>query len=399
MTKFMKIALVHNTYQQCGGEDVVVTAESTLLERNGHKVIRYSRSNEEIQALSGPEQLFLVKNIIHSEKSKQDLYALLRAEKPEVVHVHNTFMMISPSVYEACRDAGIPVVQTLHNYRLLCPGWSLSRNGKVCEECIDDGLWRSVWHGCYRDSRLMSAAVALMLQVHRTKGTWEHAVNGYVALTNFAREKFIQGGLPASTLHVKPNFVESDPGERSSAGRTMLFIGRLSVEKGIDVLLKAWQQLAHSIPLVVVGDGPLRPALEAEVAAKSLSNITFAGWRSRAEIFAALKNASIVIVPSVCYEGFPMALVEAFACGTPVLGSNLGGVREIVKDGHNGLHFQTGDAGDLASKVEWAWSQPAALAAMGRAARQDFKQLYTAETNYKRLMQIYEKAIAHAATN
>src|SRR5258705_4289801 len=293
MTKFMKIALVHNIYQQRGGEDVVVTAESTLLERNGHKVIRYSRSNDEIQALSGPEQLFLVKDIIHSEKSKQDLYALLRAEKPEVVHVHNTFMMISPSVYEACRDAGIPVVQTLHNYRLLCPGWSLSRNGNVCEECIDDGLWRSVWHGCYRDSRLMSAAVALMLQVHRSKGTWEHAVNGYVALTNFAREKFIQGGLPASTIHVKPNFLECDPGERSSAGRPMLFIGRLSAEKGIDVLLKAWQQLAHSIPLVVLGDGPLRPALEAEGAAKSPSNITLAGGRSRAAIFPALKNPSI----------------------------------------------------------------------------------------------------------
>lgn len=395
----MKIVLVHNTYRQSGGEDVVVNAENALLERKGHKVIRYSRSNDEISSMSLPQQIFLVKNIIHSEKSKQQLFALLREQRPDVVHVHNTFMVMSPSVYDACRDAGVPVVQTLHNYRLLCPGWSLSRNGNVCEECIDDGLWRGVWHGCYRDSRLMTAAVALMTQVHRSKRTWQDSVNRYIALTNFARKKFIQGGLPASTIHVKPNFLESDPGERSSPGRPILFIGRLSTEKGIDVLLDAWQHLNHPVPLVIVGNGPLRKSLEVSVAEKRLSNVTFAGWLSRPEVFAALKNASALIVPSVCYEGFPMTLVEAFASGTPVLGSNLGGVQEIVKDGHNGLHFVAGDAVDLASKVEWAWSHPAELAAMGHAARHDFEQLYTAETNYRSLLQIYENAIAHASQN
>ncbi len=395
----LKIASVHNTYQQRGGEDVVVAAECALLERNGHKVIRYLRSNDEISALARPEQLLLAKNIIHSEKSKRELSALLRKEKPDVVHVHNTFLMISPSVYETCREAGIPVVQTLHNYRLLCPGWSLSREGRVCEECIDDGLWRSVWHGCYRDSRLMTAAVAVMLQVHRSKGTWNRSVDSYVALTNFAKGKFVQGGLPASIIHVKPNFMESDPHERSSAGGPMLFIGRLSAEKGVEILLKAWQQLSHSIPLVVVGDGPLRQTLQAETIAKELPNITFAGWRSRPEILAAIKTASAVVVPSVCYEGFPMTLVEALACGTPVIGSNLGGVQEIIKDGLNGLHFAAGDAADLASKVEWAWSHPAALAVMGRAGRRDFEEHYTAETNYKLLLEIYEKAIADASRN
>ena len=395
----LKIVSVHNTYQQHGGEDVVVAAECALLERNGHKVIRYLRSNDEISALSRPEQLLLAKNIIYSEKSKRELSALLRTEKPDVVHVHNTFLMISPSVYEACRDAGIPVVQTLHNYRLLCPGWSLSRDGRVCEECIDGGLWRSVWHGCYRDSRLMTAAVAVMLQVHRSKGSWNRSVDGYVALTNFAKGKFVQGGLPASIIHVKPNFMETDPHERSSAGGPMLFIGRLSAEKGVEVLLEAWQQLSLSIPLVIVGDGPLRQTLEAQTTATGLSNITFAGWRRRSEVFAAIKTASAVIVPSVCYEGFPMTLVEAFACGTPVIGSNLGGVREIIKDGLNGLHFLAGDATDLACKVEWAWRHPAALAAMGHSGRHDFEEHYTAETNYKLLREIYEKAIADAVRN
>jgi len=395
----MKIVFVHNTYQQRGGEDEVVAAESALLERNGHKVIRYLRSNDEISSLSRSQQLLLVRDFVHSEKSKRELFVLLQSERPDIVHVHNTFMMISPSVYEACRDAGIPVVQTLHNYRLLCPGWSLSRDGHVCEECIDDGLWRGILHGCYRDSRLMTAAVALMLQVHRNRGTWKRSVHSYVALTNFAREKFIQGGLPSSAIHVKPNFLDSDPGERSASGRTFLFVGRLSAEKGVHTLLDAWQQIPRSIPLVIVGDGPLRRSLETAARVKGLSNITFTGWLSKQDVYAAVKNATALIIPSVCYEGFPMTLVEAFACGTPVIGSNLGGVQEIVIDGRNGLHFAAGDANDLAGKVEWAWARPASLEAMGHAGRHDFEHLYSAETNYKRLLQIYEETVSRAAAN
>lgn len=393
----MKIAVVHNTYQRPGGEDMVVAAETSLLERYGHKVVRYSRSNDEIAAMSRPERFFMVKDLIHSEKSKKELHALLRTEKPDVVHVHNTFMMMSPSVYEACWDAGIPVVQTLHNYRLLCPGWSLSRNGEVCEECLNHGLWRGVWHGCYRDSKLMTAAVALMLQVHRTKGTWNKSIDGYVALTNFARKKFIQGGLPGPAVHVKPNFLADDPGERTSEGRSVLFIGRLSAEKGVKVLVEAWKKISAPIPLVIMGDGPLRHLLEAEAPTRGLANITFTGWRTRDEILVAMKQASVVVIPSVWYEGFPMTLVEAFACGTPVICSNLGGLGEIVEDGRTGLHFRAGDAEDLASKMEWAWNQPAALSSMGRAARQHFEKSYTADTNYQQLLQIYEKSIAYAA--
>jgi glycosyltransferase involved in cell wall biosynthesis len=395
----MKILIVHNTYQQPGGEDVVVAAETRMLEQNGHTVIRYSRSNDEIAAMSGPERLMLVKNMIRSERSKQQLYALLRAERPDLVHVHNTFLMISPSVFESSRDAGIPSVQTLHNYRLLCPGWTLSREGAVCEECLHRGLWRGVWHGCYRNSRLMTAAVALMLQTHRTSRTWEEAVDGYVALTNFARSKFIQGGLPAAAIHVKPNFLDVDPGERTSVGRSMLFIGRLSPEKGVDVLLKAWEKLSTPIPLVIFGDGPLRKELEAQVAAKKLTNITFVGWQNRTAIFAALKNAAALIAPSLCYEGFPMTLVEAFACGTPVICSGFGGLAEIVEDGRTGLHFRPGDEDDLAGKIEWACDRQGTFSAMGREARAGFEKHFTAKANYQLLLEIYEKAIAHAAMN
>ena len=390
----MKIVIVHNTYQQPGGEDVAVAAESNLLERRGHTVIRYSRSNDEMAMMSAPRRLLMVKDMIHSEKSKREMLDLMRDERPDLVHVHNTFMMVSPSVFEACREAGIPVVQTLHNYRLLCPGWSLCREGKVCEECIESGLWRGVWHGCYRDSRLMTAAVALMLQVHRMRGTWSHDVGGYVALTNFARDKFIEGGLPASRIGVKPNFLESDPGKRSSSGGFALFVGRLSAEKGVEVVLEAWQKLKVTIPLVIMGDGPLREPLESEAAARNLSKITFAGWRSRGEILSAMKSASLLITPSLWYEGFPMTVVEAFACGIPVICSRLGGLREIVEDGSTGLHFNPGDAEDLAGKLDLLWTQPSQLAAMGRAAREEYKRNYTAERNYELMMQIYARTMA-----
>jgi glycosyltransferase involved in cell wall biosynthesis len=390
----MKIAIVHNTYQQPGGEDVAVAAESALLKSRGHTVIRYSRSNDEIAATSAPKRLLMIKDIIHSDKSKREMLDLLRSERPDLVHVHNTFMMVSPSIFEACREMGIPAVQTLHNYRLLCSGWSLSRDGEVCEECLQSGLWRGIWHACYRDSHLMSAAVALMLQVHRTRGTWNRDVDGYVALTNFAREKFIEGGLPASKIRVKPNFLESDPGERSGSGTFALFVGRLSPEKGAGVLLRAWQKLKTNIPLVIMGDGPLREPLELEAAARNLSNVSFAGWRSRPEILATMKNASVLIAPSLWYEGFPMTIVEAFACGVPVFCSRLGGLQEIVDDGRTGRHFNPGDAQDLAAKLDSSWSHPSQVVAMGRAAREEFKTNYTAEKNYELMLQIYERTIA-----
>ena len=390
----MKILVIHNGYQQPGGEDAVVAAETTLLRERGHQVVTYFRSNHELDQLSKSRQMLLIKDIVHSEHSKRDVRELLKREKPDLVHVHNTFMMISPSVYQTCRELNVPVVQTLHNFRLLCPGWTLARNGEVCEECIDRGLWRSVLHGCYRDSRLMSAAVALMLQVHRSRGTWDDHVDGYIALSDFARRKFIQGGLPASKLHVKPNFVAPDPGEREKPGDYALFVGRLSHEKGIRTLLAAWEKLHSKIPLILVGDGPLRESLQTEVAARNLTNVTFRGWLPAAEARIAMKNAAFTITPSICYEGFGMSIVESFACGTPVLCSGHGGMQEIVDHHRTGLHFGPGNADELASRVEWAWAQPSRLASMGKEARRQYETTYTAEKNYDALMQIYRSVKA-----
>ena len=395
----MKVAIVHNTYQQRGGEDVVVDQESRLLESQGHTVICYRRSNDEMEQFSKPRQLLMVKDIVHSGSSKREIRNLIRTEKPDLVHVHNTFMMISPSVYEVCQEENVPVLQTLHNYRLMCPGWTLSRDGEVCEECITDGLWRGILHGCYRNSRAMTAAVALMLKVHRMRGTWSDCVDGYVTLSEFARHKFIDGGLPARKIHVKPNFVECDPGMRTTAGNYALFVGRLSPEKGTNILISAWSKLKNSLPLFIVGEGPIRETLEAQVASLGLTNITFRGWLPRDQILMAMKEAAFLTMPSVWYEGFPMTIAESFACGTPVICSRLGGMQEIVTDQHNGLHFTAGDPQDLAGKIEWACSHPARMTEMGKMARKEYESRYTAEKNYALLMDIYERTMSACARN
>lgn len=389
----MKILLVHNTYRQSGGEDVVFEQERHLLEQKGHEVVTYQRSNQEIDQFSPLERLALITSIISATDSKQEIAKILETFRPDLVHVHNTFMMISPSVYEACGEARVPVLQTLQNYRILCPKAQLFRDGKVCEECTEHSLIRSVWHGCYRSSRAASAAVAFMLKTHRERRTWTDAVTGYVVATEFARKKFIAGGLPARKIYVKPNFLDPDPGERVSPGHYALFVGRLSPEKGLSTLLAGWSRLSTTIPLVIAGEGPLRPALEAEVARKKLQQVTFRGQLSASETREAMKQAGFLVLPSLWFEGFPMVMVESLACGTPVLGSRLGAMEEIIADGRTGLHFTPGDSADLAQKAEWAWNHPVQLATMGREARRDYETLYTADTNYSHLMAIYQNAL------
>jgi glycosyltransferase involved in cell wall biosynthesis len=306
-------------------------------------------------------------------------------------------LMVSPSVYEVCQDEGVPAVQTLHNYRLLCPASTFYRKGAVCEDCVTDGLLRSVQHACYRDSRAMSAAIALMLQTHRSRQTWSKGIAAYIAISSFVRDRFVESGFSENTIHVKPNFVEPDPGERTQPGDYALFVGRLSPEKGLSTLLQAWQRLPAAVPLVIAGDGPMRHDLEAEVAKKKLSMVHFAGRLGREEVYDAMKKAAFLVVPSVWHEPFGLIVAEAFACGTPVLGARVGAIPEMLDDQVTGLHFAPGDPDDLAEKVAWAWQHRSELAAMGKTARGVYEDRYTANQNYRLLMDIYDSAIeSHA---
>lgn len=390
----MKILLVHNRYQQPGGEDVVFEQERKLLESAGHQVTVYCRTNDEIKNYSGLKRLALIKNTVSSEDSRREVFEVLQREEPEVVHIHNTFMMISPSIYSACREAGVPVVQTLHNYRLLCPAANFFRDGHVCEECEEHGVWRGVRYGCYRGSRVATATVALMLTVHRQKHTYQDSIDRFIALSNFARSKFVAGGLPGERIEVKPNFVEPDPGEHTQGGGYAVFVGRLSEEKGLETLVSAWAELGNRVPLVMVGDGPVGPGLKKLAQEKGITSIDFRGRLPRNEAQEIVKGSSFMVLPSECYENFPMGMVEAYACGVPVIASRLGALQELIDDGRTGLHFTPGSPQELAEKVEWAWSHAERMREMGKEARREFENRYTAEKNYSMLMNIYKSVIA-----
>jgi glycosyltransferase involved in cell wall biosynthesis len=391
----VKILLVHNYYQHRGGEDVVFELERDLLRREGHEVVEYCRSNDQLHQLTMLGKIVTAKATVWASDSHRDFRALLRRKRFDVVHVHNTFMQISPSVYWACREAGVPVVQTLHNYRLFCSSANFVRDSHVCRECVDHGIWRGVRHGCYRASRPATAAVALMLVAHRWFGTWTTCVDRYIALSSFARDQFVAAGLPAEKIVIKPNFVHPDPGCRTEPGDYAVYLGRLSEEKGVATLLSAFKLLGGRVPLVIIGDGPLRAALQARVESEGLSQqVQFRGWMERQEALACVKAARFLLMPSECYETFGIAIAEAYACGVPVIASDLGSIGEIVDAGRTGLCFRSGDVTDIAEKIAWAWDHPEIMASMGRAARGRYESDYTAARNYAMLMDIYRATIA-----
>lgn len=252
----MKVLLIHNYYQQPGGEDQVFASEAALLEAHSHCVVRYTVHNDRVAEMS---PLPLVQATLWNKTVHRELRTLICKERPQVVHFHNTFPLISPAAYYAAKAEGVPVVQTLHNYRLLCPsqGGILLRNGEVCEDCLGKFWpWPGIVHSCYRDSKAATTVHAIMLSLHRALQTWTTMVDVYIALTEFARQKFIQGGLPSEKIVVKPNFVYPDPSPGEGQGGYALFVGRLTPEKGIDTLLAAWERLHTKIPLKIVGMVP-----------------------------------------------------------------------------------------------------------------------------------------------
>ncbi len=384
----MRILQLHNKYQQLGGEDAVLLAEFTLLSSHDQQVNLLEVTNDRIQSVWG--RVSTAVRCVYSKSSKEDVRVNILRYKPDIVHAHNFFPLLTPSIYDACADAGVPVVQTLHNYRLVCPGALLMRNGQVCEDCITGSPYQAVLHSCYRNSRFGSLIVARMVDYHRKHHTWTTKVDRFIALTEFAKQKFISAGFPSDKITVKPNFVASDEKiidvfERGES--YALFVGRLSAEKGIETLLQAWSLL--SLPLHLVGDGPLLEKTQH----RKPDSVTCHGHLSLAGVRTQMSHASFLVMPSEWYEGFPMVLVEAFSHGLPVVVSRLGGLAEIVEDGVTGLHFEAGNPDDLAEKVCWLQQNSDVRRKMSKNARQVYLERYTPEKNYKMLMQIYREAI------
>jgi len=392
----MRILLVHNRYRQRGGEDVVLESEERLLRDHGHEVKVLLFDNSDI-----PSERSLVRSakVAFGTIASADAYFRIKeavvAFKPAIVHFHNTFPQVSPIGYRAARIAGAAVVQTVHNYRLICPAGTLLRNGRPCEDCVDKMLpWPGALHGCYRGSRSASSAAVAMLATHKLIGTYDKHVDAYIALTNFGMAKLIEGGIDAKLIHRKPNYVHDPlraypPSPEQRKG--FLYVGRLSPEKGIEALLAAWQSCSTLSALTIVGDGPLRDRVEEEAIRDS--RITHVGSVEREQVFKMLSNSAALIFPSLWYEGLPMTILEAFASATPVLASRMGAMEELITDQLTGLHFAPGSVEDMIRIFQWSEQHGTRLREMGENARRAYESNYTASVSYRLLMEIYTKAI------
>jgi glycosyltransferase involved in cell wall biosynthesis len=321
----MRVLQLHTRYRQPGGEDAVVRAEAELLRRSGHEVVQYQVQNP-------PGAAGAIGSLVLSPwnpRQARTVHGLVGRVRPDVAHVHNTWYAQSPAVVWALHRAGVPTVMTLHNYRLVCANGQLFRDGAPCEDCVGASPWHGVQHGCYRDSVVLSVPAAGTIALHDRLRTWHRAVDRFLVLNEFARERLVRGGLPPDRIEVKPNFV-TDPGSRTcpaASSGTVLYVGRLSPEKGVDLLVEAWRQLGDGpLELLVVGDGPLQERLERRPAPR----LRFAGRLPAEEVRRQMLAARALVLPSVWYEGQPMAVLEALAAGLPVLGSDLGGVPELL---------------------------------------------------------------------
>jgi glycosyltransferase involved in cell wall biosynthesis len=388
----MRILKVHNYYTGSGGEDTVFHTEAALLRSRGHEVIEYLEHNKKIESMN---QISVALQTIWSYSSYQKLKHFLRETKPEIVHFHNTFPLISPSAYYACQELSIPVVQTLDNQRLMCPAASFYRDGKLCLDCLGKTFpWPGVLHACYHNSHLHTSVVAFMLTFHRWIGTWQTKVDIFLCSTSFYRNLFLQAGFPAHKLVLMPHSIQEKPQRfsRQQKGEYALFIGRLDPEKGVKTLLDAWRSL--KIPLKIRGDGQLDQAMRDFVFQNNMMNVEFIDRLEKDQLIELRSKARFLVWPSEgYYETFGLAAVECFAQGIPVIASRIGVITEIVEDGKTGLLFNAGDPVDLAAKVQWLWDHPEEGERMGDNARREYEAKYTAERNYEMLMKIYSQIL------
>lgn len=387
----MKILILHNRYRDQGGEEAVVSSEIELLRSNGHKVLFYELSNTDLFKGNIFRKISHLFNIIWSRESYKKVRKIIREEKPDIVHIHNVFFLMSVSVYYACRHENAVVVQSLHNYRFLCPMAVLYRDGRVCRECLDKGLLMSIKNKCIKKSKLWAVAMLCILKFHYKNNTFKKFINTYIALSSFSKEQFALAGFNAERIKIKPNFIDCDPGLAEKRGDYALCISRFSPEKGIDILLEAWKKVDY-LPLKVIGDGSQFSELK-EYSQKHSLDVEFFGHKPNSEVIDCIKKSLMVVLPSKCNENFPRIIVESFACSTPVIASKIGALAEIVKEGKTGLLFDSEAPDDLADKVKYLYQNREVVKSMGSNARKEYEEKYKAQTNYEMLMNIYRDAI------
>ncbi len=394
MEKKLRILQVHNAYQIPGGEDVVVANEKKLLEMNGNEVFSYSRNNDELKTMNAFQKLLIPFTAVYSFKTYREVKKLIRENKIDIVHVHNTLMVVSPSVFYAAFHCHVPVVQTLHNFRMLCPAGSYFRGDRICEECSEKGLQCSLKYGCYRGSKAQTFVSAAILKIHRMLGTYRKV--NFICLTEFNREKLSrlnEGGkqiVDMKKVYIKPNFTfqEGISGEVQKAGDYFLVVGRVEALKGIDVVVKAFEKIPDQ-KLIVAGDGPMMAEMKAYIKEHNMSNVKFAGYLDKAKVQEKYRGAKAVIMASQCYEAFAMTIAEAYSNAVPVIAGNVGNLANMVEEGVTGIKFIYDSPDDLAAKILKYNTMD--IAKMKQNAKTFYEKRLKPEDNYRILEEIYHK--------
>lgn len=387
--KKQKVLIVHNYYQVPGGEDTVVENEKNLLLDNGHEVVLYTRHNDEIKSRGILGKLILPFETIFSFKTYREVKKKIKEENIDIVHVHNTLPLISPSVYYSARSFKVPVIQTVHNFRLLCPAATLTKGNKVCEECIEKNLICSIKNKCYRGSLIQSMVSAFTLAFHRLIGTYDK-VDGYIALTNFNKKK-IMNLINKDKIFIKPNFVkENNKIVKSNINDYFLFLGRIDELKGVRLLVEAWKEVNNS-RLLIVGKGPLENEINKYIKENCINNIELLGFKQKDEVMKLISNAKALIVPSQCYEGFPMTIAESLSMGIPIIAGNIGNLSTIINDGKNGLLFKYNDKNSLIEKINRLKDDSNLFEKLSDGALRSFNREYNSVKNYELLINIYNK--------
>lgn len=389
----MRVAIFHNRYAQRGGEDSVVETESELLRKAGCEVAHYGVDSAPLLD-SRSARLRAALRVRWNADAARGVARFLARHPADVAHVHNFFPLLSPSVHATLRELGVPVVQTLHNYRLVCANGIFLREGRPCEECAVRGPWRAVRYGCWRGSRLATAVWAEATAAQRRWGSWLACVDRFVAPSAFAKRKLAAAGLPAERIAVKPNPVP-DPGEPGTPGRGAVYVGRLAPEKGVGLLLDAWRTLPGAPSLAIAGAGPDGPALRER--ARGIPGVRFLGEIPRERVPGLLAQAAFAVAPSLCYEAFPVAVAEAMAAGRAVVASDAGALAELVEPGANGLLFRSGDPASLASACRRLLEDADLAAALGREGRARYEEELAPERQTERLLALYAEVIARRA--
>lgn len=383
--------LIHHRYRIRGGEDEAVDREAALLRSAGFNVELLERRSDELKGFKA--KLEAARELSYSAAARDEVAAKIASFRPKLVHVHNFFPTFTPSIYDACRAADVPVVQTLHNFRIFCASGLLAREGKPCELCLKGNTLPALRYACYQGSRLGTFALTRMIRRHRAENTWNTKVNAFIALSKFSAQKLAEGGLSPEKIKIKPNFAFAPPGDALRVPENYaLFVGRLSEEKGVHTLLRAWEKLR--IPLWIVGDGPLRAEVEAAKAKNPALRVL--GAMPPDSVARIMGKASFLVVPSECYENFPLVVAEGFSLSLPVVASRIGALAELVQHERTGLLFEPGNADNLASVAGVLAKTPNLHAKLSEGARAAYLEKYTPEANLKQLLGIYRSVLKPA---